>query len=489
MRNLKVMLLTSVFVLGLVFSAHAIPLFQEDWDSGSINTAVWEVNVGNGTNASASVELDLIGTDDYAIYTRGGGDWTTWFASTATFPRGNNLRITFTCWPDPSKSQPTEWAGVQQAVYGAVNGPWKDPVSYTAGAHAYPVASVLQPGNGVHYFSQTHNDWSGPGPYGPMDDFKAAFEAATDKSNAPIVRVWLGDTMGAKCEWSDDQGTTWYEIADDRLTGTTYTQDPARIAFGTYGCAVFIDDIIVENDLFTEGPFVEDWDSGTIDTSLWEVNVGNGTNASASVELDLIDTGDYAIFTRGGGDWTTWFASQVTFNRGNNIRCTFNAWPDPSKSLPTEWAGVQQAVYGAVNGPWKDPVSYTAGAHAYPVASVLQPGNGVHYFSQTHSDWSGPGPYGAMDDFKAAFEAATDKASSPKIRIWLGDEYGAKCEWSDDQGTTWYEIADDRLTGVTYAQNPARLAFGTYGCAVFIDDIIVEDDLNEVLSIEGWMQY
>ena len=60
----------------------------------------------------------------------------------------------------------------------------------------------------------------------------------------------LGNTSGAKCEWSDDGGNTWTEELDDReMRDPLLAHSEVHLAFGTYFVSAFIEDIVVENNV------------------------------------------------------------------------------------------------------------------------------------------------------------------------------------------------------------------------------------------------
>ena len=82
------------------------------------------------------------------------------------------------------------------------------------------------------------------------EDFDMAFKASTSKETSLLVRVWLGDDNGARCEWSHNNGGAWNEIYDDRGIAASFNMSPVYLGWGTFGCAVFIDDIYVETGFF-----------------------------------------------------------------------------------------------------------------------------------------------------------------------------------------------------------------------------------------------
>ena len=175
-------------------------LLHEDWNSGRIHTTRWE-SAGLPINASL-VEL-------------GGGDWAlrledmhglynNGIRSRAAFARGNNLRCTFRLW---RRNQAFDWNGIcgpfVNRNYLATSQSQPSLAQIEAGLTRYVATAAnagLCWGEGVETFLNS----------GPRVEsaFVNAWTAATSKSAALWVRVWLGDTSGAKCEWSTG-GASW----------------------------------------------------------------------------------------------------------------------------------------------------------------------------------------------------------------------------------------------------------------------------------------
>lgn len=137
-------------------------------------------------------------------------------------------------------------------------------------------------------------------------------------------------------------------------------------------------------------------------------------------------------------------------------------------------------MYAAITGPWhSDIVSLP---YNNPMAMIRY--FNTSYFAQLGDTWpTGGVPTGGL--FDEAFMATNSKANSLTIRVWLGDDRGAKCEWSQD-GLKWNTIQDNR--GAGGGTGSAYLGWATYGCAVFIDDIVVERDA-EASAENGWKVY
>jgi hypothetical protein len=227
------------------------------------------------------------------------------------------------------------------------------------------------------------------------------------------------------------------------------------------------------------GFFEEDWNTGTIDGSMWIVNNGQAEHES-KCELEEIAPGDYAIYTEGpnitsGADHSTNFYSATPFQRGDNLRCSFRIWCDPSKT--GNWVS-GSTVYGQVAGPWH---SSNSGPAIFNPEAAIRYWN-EHRFAQPGDEWH-LGGHPMSSAFNDALKATNSKQNSLMIRVWLGDEQGAMVEWSTNGGADWTEEIDTR--GVSGGTNPqAYLGWATYGCAVFIDDIVVQRDTE--LFVPHW---
>jgi hypothetical protein len=241
--------------------------------------------------------------------------------------------------------------------------------------------------------------------------------------------------------------------------------------------------------------FTENWGSGVIDTEKWIVNVGQA-DLGSKCQLEQIGPDDWAIFTEGPGevtDHTTYFYARQTFRRGANLRCTFKTWVDSSKK--ENWVKGDPAN-AQIGGPWHASQSFEAMTDAdatvtvargiIPGKTVVHPFNnpeamvrfwGTPYFAQDGDAWPTGGD-ALSSDFIKTFEASSSKANALTIRVWLGDEIGAKLEWSGDDGRTWKEEIDTRQ-GKGGRHGRVYLGFATFGTAVFVDDIVVENDAHD----------
>ena len=215
-------------------------VFSENWNSGSINSSIWKVS-RQSSSGGGLLDLKDLGGGDYAIYfegpSGGGSDHTTWLYSLNSYPRGENLRVTFTTWVDPTSTY--SWIG-GNPIYAALHGPWH--TDNTALIYSNPEAMIRYWGNN-YYFAQTGDPWIDGGT--DLPEFLGAFQATTSKATAVKVRVWLGDVRGAKLEWTDSSNE-WQEVTDNRGVGAG--DGSPYLGWGTYGSRVFIDDIKVQID-------------------------------------------------------------------------------------------------------------------------------------------------------------------------------------------------------------------------------------------------
>ena len=183
-----------------------------------------------------------------------------------------------------------------------------------------------------------------------------------------------------------------------------------------------------------ESLFLEDWQSGAVNSSLWQVSVQT-TQGGGTSQLELANpwTGDYAFMTMGpagssGSDHTNWLRSNNSWARGENLRCTFKIWNNPGRK--DNWVGGHPAYIG-IAGPWH---SSNSGAILWDVEAMIRYWS-TQYFAQPGDGWpTGGEAMGAT--FQTAIQNAVGKDSAMLIRVTLGDAQGASCEWSDDAGAS-----------------------------------------------------
>lgn len=506
-RNLRLLCLGLILGIGLPLGAHAVVVFSEDFNTGVLDTNAWTTSVQT-TQSGGKSSIELIGAGDYAFYTEGppgssGNDHTNWIYSNAYFPRGNNLRVTFKTWADPSKN--TNWVG-GNPIYSGIHGPWHK--TFGALIYSNPEAMIRYWGaaNAMN-FAQDGDGWTNGGASQIVGQaFWDALTTSTSKTNAITIRVVLGDVRGAACRWSPN-GVNFFTIQD--TLDVSGSNSGAYLGWGTYGGAVFVDDIVVETDTIAGTntptpsptpspsptpaptptvppaatlPFVETWDSGSIDTNKWIVRQSGG----ATVGLTNLGGGDYALFNRGASSWAQNLYSNVAFTRGQNLRCVFRVWGDPSTPDANNNLFPNAA---SNNGPWH--WTNSGPSHATLAAAQSEWQGQPLRFEQRTWD-SGPKMSQA---FRVAWAATNSKTNSLLIRVWLGNTNGAMIEWSTNHGATWTRedgtlplqaegggvaATDNRENNPSAADTTLYLGWGTLASVVYYDDIIVENDLNRV---------
>jgi len=250
--------------------------------------------------------------------------------------------------------------------------------------------------------------------------------------------------------------------------------------------------------------FVEDFNSGLIDTNIWNVGIATAVPDNAddsptsgttfdSPEVTDLGSGDFAIQMGHNFTGRTWIITNLSnaFTRGNNLRCTYRTWGNDQRG-----GGVQQfPAVGGPNGGWyNDTVASTtnednSGPHWNPANLQEAVLDGFHtfwqgmYFSQAGDTTFTPNQTSTgqvlPETFKDAYAAAIDKSTALWIRIWLGDTIGGMFEWSSD-GTNWTQEGTD-TRGVSGGNTPTvYLGFGPVQSWIFVDDIVVENDANIV---------
>jgi hypothetical protein len=264
----KFLALSLAFTFAGVLSAPAEILIDESWGV-AIDTVTWNTSFrpagSQGSGQVSLAETEDIGSGNYAAFTEGPSDWG-WAQEIWTvnaFPRGNNLRCTFTTWYDP-----TAIYTASVAPFGsAINGPFHnktfnsgDPGGVDDQTHGNIEAAVGGEYKGLTSemrFNQ-NDSWEGRAAAGPLlsTTFHDAYSAADSTANGLMIRVFLGDLTGAMFEWSDDSGSNWTFEYDNRgapdigsATDPVGSATEVYIGWGTHKGQVFIDDILLENDV------------------------------------------------------------------------------------------------------------------------------------------------------------------------------------------------------------------------------------------------
>ena len=205
------MLTKICLVLGMVFcmqgAALSAPLMYDDFngldiDHGNWYYTIWHIGVENYI-----YQFDL-GGGDKCLKMQGDAfmDWSkSSIGGNRGFSRGLHKRCTFKVWHD---------SGLSDADIG---GPWYNyEVSYAIsnGCAQILTSNKESPvfGGPPFLFNQDPNTQWGSGPETSL--FNAAWPNAVSKATAILVRVWLDDNVGARMEFSTDDGANWTEELD-----------------------------------------------------------------------------------------------------------------------------------------------------------------------------------------------------------------------------------------------------------------------------------
>jgi hypothetical protein len=264
-------------------------LFKDDFEkSGSaIDTTKWRVSRTTETDVIEIRRGGWPNTGGYAVITdsgdRGGSyhGHASAIASRMSFRRGRNLRCTFR-------------VAMPAHTGTGFSGPWHSTNAMTHEKYSmlnYMTGSIGFYGNGTDQpphmeWDENNHDFDRNLPVngylnGPRlaQDFLRAWRysaPAFGSGSAWItIRVWLGNTSGAFCEWSTDNGATWQPLRDwshsavidtRGRTGVATDWGPAAlsgvpvgvvnvnttkdqfVAFGPAQGTVYIDDVVVERD-------------------------------------------------------------------------------------------------------------------------------------------------------------------------------------------------------------------------------------------------
>ena len=198
---------------GFVSVSHADTLFEENWDSGTIDPLVWVLSQAAEDN-NAIVVLDAAngdpeGTGDKALMYNGLGGWAETIASAATYNRntgGDGLVIEYTTWVEGGRGAPAQ----------GFNGPFHNPnatigpgtiefgTEWNWPSHQWSENSTFY---GKCRGNPDHEGWllwhSGDANINP-NTWQSRFGHSHGKElDALRVRYTLGATQGGRIEWFD----------------------------------------------------------------------------------------------------------------------------------------------------------------------------------------------------------------------------------------------------------------------------------------------
>jgi len=521
MKNLfkDIMVCASVAILSLMgtMTMAATTIFSENWDSsGGVLSGDWVATTTGHPNDAA--ELEEIAPGDWAMYTRSSvqpDSNDNHFYSTATYARGDDIRCQFLVWIDPNKPG---WQA-QFPNVATVNGPWRQ--TSTGPAYGNQEAAVSLWINQPLRFSQ--NEWNTG--HVLSGAYNAAWVSADSKANGILHQVGLDDTLGAYFQWSTDGGNTWNLEQDTR--GQSGSNQAANLYLGwaSGGYAVFIDDIEVITGSGSDlpgapdptptpfpapGPLLFDDFGGPpcALSNLWLVAVQESMfNGDGVVGIEEVNPGDCAYFlagppspSAGGSQHKTHIHSQLSFDRGEDLRITFRFWGDPEKGGEFCCWGGPFPANSMFGGPWH---KGQYGLLFDQEAIVRYWGwndNDRPHFAQPGDPWVGTERQETWmsDNFRSAFDTSVSKETSMLIQVWLGDVDGAMMRWSDDDANTWNLEHDFRGVAPLAASSTKVFAgWGPYSGAIFLDDIQIENNSRLGSTIgnpppnaaDSWMLY
>lgn len=210
--------------------------FTENWNSNSDDDHIWWCPPFNLGRCGRRIDL---GDGDYALSTE------TDITSLGFFERGDHLSCTFKAW----------WTSSNIAA--AINGPW------TYNRDLSPEAIIRG-----WYGLCDGIDWMRMDVGGEASGqdlsmaWREAWDAADSKARAITVRVTLGETSGAKYEWSTDGGLNWTLEGDFRGDPSARANPKVWLMFGSSLKQCLIDDIVVDvaEDSANVEPFWDTYD-------------------------------------------------------------------------------------------------------------------------------------------------------------------------------------------------------------------------------------
>ena len=200
--------------------------------------------------------------------------------------------------------------------------------------------------------------------------------------------------------------------------------------------------------------FKDDFENpgSAIDLTKWRVSKSKDSDVIEVRRNAWPNTGGYGVITDSGDQGgshhghASAIASQTSFPRGRNLRCTFKV------AMPAH-AGT------GFSGPWHSTNVMTHEKYSmlnYMTGSIGYFSNGTYQspymeWDENNYDFDKSLPAGGYlsgprlaEDFLRAWRYSSpafgNGAAWITIRVWLGDISGGFCEWSTDDGTTWHPL-------------------------------------------------
>ena len=211
-------------------------LLEENWNSGTIDSAKWAVH-------------NEPGVGDVTIVDLGGGDFACKISSTNfgpylysanNFPRGQRIRVQFLVW---YADYPNPFPGAS-----AIYGPW-----HLANDDHPRFTQEAAVGFWFNIFTWNENGEVNAGPGSPsIPALTQPYQDAFDKDHAVFLRATLDDSQGSILELSTNGGVTGEIVINTLGTGLSMNQNN-WIGWGTFANdgtgepkSIVVDDIRVE---------------------------------------------------------------------------------------------------------------------------------------------------------------------------------------------------------------------------------------------------
>lgn len=278
MKKSKKLIEGLIIIYLLTIIAHGSVLFTEDWDTGIIDSNVWDVyDIGDNGN----IVLDDLGSGNYALAltgrrTAGTPVWGDVIYSVDTYDRGGFLSITFDTWQGGALPSYSCHAGFHHSNAGP--GPYN--TMEAAIGYIYQDLRAAGGKDGNH------------GITGTLPLFTAAIANAYGMSNAITFKITLGDVYGGRWEWSNDGGATWIVERDTIGNSSDSNNVTNYIGFGLFGGGQWdiavIDNIVVEENfhLIRQSDGSTDVNEWAPSSDTYTIVLGGAPSQNVTVTVD-----------------------------------------------------------------------------------------------------------------------------------------------------------------------------------------------------------